>query len=83
MIALTEHRTGFTPKAAQTRFAMALVSGQDVSCVAATGFGKSLAFQMVMFMIPKKVSFIITAIEALRQDQVNACNKFRLKAISL
>jgi len=83
MIAITEHRTGFTPKPTQTRFAIALVSGEDVSCVAAPGFGKSLAFQMAMFMIPRKISLIIIAIEALGQDQVDACNKFRLKAISL
>ncbi|RPB20182.1 hypothetical protein L211DRAFT_756949, partial [Terfezia boudieri ATCC MYA-4762] len=83
MIKLTEYRTGYTPKATQLRFAMALVVAKDVTCIAATGFGKSLAFQMAMFMIPRKTGFIITPIEALGQDQVEVCWRYRLKPLAL
>ncbi|KAF8471075.1 hypothetical protein BDZ91DRAFT_638704, partial [Kalaharituber pfeilii] len=76
-------RTGLTPKPAQLRFAMALVMGKDVTCVAATGFGKSLAFQMALFMMLKKVGVVITGIEALGEDQVEACARYKLRAVLL
>ncbi|KAF8457344.1 P-loop containing nucleoside triphosphate hydrolase protein [Kalaharituber pfeilii] len=89
---LTKDRTLFDPKPAQLRFAMCLFFGHDVSCVAATGFGKSLAFQMTTFLLekrnrsrPKNKQFgvIITPIEALGEDQVTQCAKLGIPAISL
>lgn len=78
----TKARTKLTPKNAQVRFAMALLSGQDVTCVAATGFGKSLAYQMASMLMPGKFGLIVTPIIALGEDQVDACRKYRLRAIN-
>lgn len=83
LISETKSRTGYTPKAVQVRFAMALIFRKDVTCVAATGFGKSLAFQMALFMLPKKLGIVVSPIEALGQDQVEACKKIGLNALAL
>ncbi|KAF8427506.1 hypothetical protein EV426DRAFT_699340 [Tirmania nivea] len=81
--ARTKAKTGLDPKPAQLRFAMALVMGQDVTCVAATGFRKSLAFQMVTFLKEMMFGIVITPIGALGEDQVRACEQFRIKACYL
>lgn len=80
---LTKARTRFTPKDAQVRFAMALISGRDVTCVAATGFGKSLAYQMAVMLMPKQFGMIITPINALADDQVIVCKRYGLQAVNL
>lgn len=82
MTSYTIARTGLTPKPAQVRFAMALVMNKDITCIAATGFGKSLAFQMAILMMPKKFGIIVTPINALAEDQVFQCKKFRIDAIA-
>lgn len=76
---ITIERTGLVLKAAQVRLALALDKGKDVSCRAATGFVKSLAFMMAVFMIQreaaarksKQFANCITVIEVLGDDQVN------------
>lgn len=80
---ITQNRTGLNPKPAQLRFAMALLMGHDATCIAATGFGKSLAFQMAAMMLEGQLGIIITPIEALGEEQVQSCNDIRLKAVSL
>ncbi|KAF8432293.1 hypothetical protein BGX38DRAFT_1073185, partial [Terfezia claveryi] len=75
--------TGLDPRDAQIGFAMALLLGKDVSCVAATGFGKSLAFQMAAFLFGSQFGIVITPIEALREDQVARCADIYLKAVVL
>ena len=88
---ITKERTGFFPKPAQTRLAMALAMGQDVTCIAPTGFGKSLAFQMAVFGIQmrnkpgKKTQFgiCIPGIEALVEDQVEQCTQIGINAVKL
>lgn len=90
---LTSVKTGWIPKAAQIRFAMALHTGHNVTCVAATGFGKSLAFQMAAFLMQQRnqqrgetsqqFGVCITPIEALGEDQVNKCAKLGLRALNL
>jgi len=81
--ALTKARTGLKPKDAQLRMAMALVYGKDISCVAATGFGKSLTYQMVTLMMGRKFGLIIIPLNALGEDQVWACKKFHIRACNL
>lgn len=44
LIMIASTRTGLTPKPEQLRCALALISGQDVTFIAATGFGKSLVY---------------------------------------
>ncbi|RPB23671.1 hypothetical protein L211DRAFT_762579, partial [Terfezia boudieri ATCC MYA-4762] len=83
MIALTKARTGLKPKEAQLRVAMALVCGKDVSCVAATGFGKSLTYQMATLMMARKFGLIITPLNALGEDQVISCKRFHIRACNL
>lgn len=83
LTAMTRSRTGLMPKPAQLRFALALLNKKDVTCVAATGFGKSLAFQMAMFLQENKFGIVVTPIEALGEDQVNKCRDSRLKAVCL
>jgi len=78
MVKVTNYRTGFTPKPTQLRFAMALALGKDVTCVVATGFGKSLAFQMEIRNHHHWDRGTWTG-----PLQVEACAKFKLKAISL
>ena len=83
LIKITKSRTGLDPKPGQLRFAMALIMGKDVTCVAATGFGKSLEFQMAAMFLQGQFGVIIMPIEALGADQVASCNKIRLKAACL
>lgn len=82
MAKVAEARTGLKPKPAQLRFAMALFLGYDVSCVAATGFGKSLAFQMSA-MVMKQFGIVITPLNRLGKDQVTKCKKYGLQAVML
>lgn len=85
----TKERTGFFPKPAQTRMAMALALGKDVTCIAPTGFGKSMAFQMAVFAIQlrhprkKKLNICITPIEALGEDQVEKCTQLGINSVNL
>ena len=65
-------RTGLTLKAEQIRCAMALTSGHDVTLVAATGFGKSVVYQIAIMMIKEKFGLVVTPINALGEDQVKA-----------
>ncbi|KAF8454013.1 P-loop containing nucleoside triphosphate hydrolase protein [Terfezia claveryi] len=82
--AITQGRTGLTAKPSQTRFAMALLNKRDVTCVAATGFGKSLAFQMAAFLLGGcRFGIVITPIEALGEDQVARCAQIFLRATVL
>lgn len=84
---------GFIPKSAQLRFALALDTGEDVTCVAATGFGKSLVFQMAAILMQernecgreklKQFGICIAAIEALGEDQVDKCAVIGLQAVNL
>ncbi|KAF8474720.1 hypothetical protein BDZ91DRAFT_711566 [Kalaharituber pfeilii] len=79
----TKVRTMKNAKLAQLRFAIALIYGHDIACVAATGFGKSLAFQITCFLSPKKFGIIIILLTALAEDQVQECRAHRLNAIAL
>ena len=87
---ITIERTGLVPKAAQVRLALALDMGKDVSCIAATGFGKILAFMMAVFMIQRKAlarkskqfAICITSIEAPGDDQVNKAATWGMNAIA-
>ncbi|KAF8452948.1 hypothetical protein BDZ91DRAFT_750005 [Kalaharituber pfeilii] len=79
----TTVRTIKNAKPAQLRIAIALIYGHDIACVAATGFGKSLAFQISCFFSPKKSGIIITPLTALAEDQVQECRAHRLNAIAL
>lgn len=88
---ITKAQTGLIPKPEQLRCAMALISGQDFTFVAATGFGKSLVYQMAVMMMKKKFGtvgkfgIVVTPINALGEDQVNACRNLPvpLKAVNL
>lgn len=74
-----------------TQTGLALDHGKDVTCIAATGFGKSLAFYMAVFLIqaknlPKKIKqygVFITPIDALGQDQVMKCQQYGINAVCL
>ena len=84
----TKERTGYFPKPAQTRMAMALALGKDVTIIAPTGFGKSMAFQMAVFAIQlknkkKRVNICITPIEALGEDQVQKCTGLGINSVNL
>ena len=84
----TKERTGYFPKPAQTRMAMALALGKDVTIIAPTGFGKSMAFQMAVFAIQlknkkKRVNICITPIEALGEDQVEKCTGLGINSVNL
>ena len=83
LITFTIGKTGLIPKPAQLRFAMALILQHDVSCVAATGFGKSLAFQMAMFLLGGKFGIVVTPLNRLGQDQVEKCKKIGIRAVLL
>lgn len=61
---------------------MVLFLGYDVSCVAATGFGKSLAFQMAV-MVMKQFGIVITPLNRLGKDEVAKCKKYGLRAVML
>ncbi|KAF8416291.1 hypothetical protein EV426DRAFT_511866, partial [Tirmania nivea] len=76
-------KTGFMPKPAQLRFAMALIYQKDVSCIAATGFGKSLAFQIAIMMMASKFGLVATPLNRLGEDQVEKCQKIGLPAVLL
>ena len=88
---ITVERTGLVPKPAQVRLALALDMGKDVSCIAATGFGKSLAFMMAVFMMQRRMlcrklkqfAICITPIEALGDDQVDKAKRWGINAVSL
>ena len=89
---LTMARTGHIPKPAQVRFALGLDNGKDITCVVATGFGKSLAYQMAVMLLQEKkkltssckqFGICITPIEALGDDQVEKCGNIGIKAINL
>lgn len=45
----------------------------DESFIAATGFGKSLVYQITIMMIKEKFGLVVTPINALGEDQVKAC----------
>ena len=62
---------------------MALLTGHDATCIVTTGFGKSLAFHMALFMMKQKMGLVITPIEALATDKVDVCTKYRITAIAL
>ncbi|RPB18688.1 hypothetical protein L211DRAFT_753602, partial [Terfezia boudieri ATCC MYA-4762] len=83
LVNITKARTGWDARDAQIRFTMVLLLGKDVSCVAATGFGKSLAFQIAAFLSGAKFSIVITPIEALREDQVLKGTEINLRATVL
>ena len=80
---VTQWRTKLIAKPSQIRFAMALFYGKDVSCVAATGFGKSLAFQMALFFMQNKFGIVVTPINALSENQVQECKRHQIRAIAL
>ena len=88
---ITIERTGLVPKPAQVRLALALDMGKDVSCIAATGYGKSLAFMMAVFMMQRRMlsrrskqfAICITPIEALGDDQVEKARRWGINAVSL
>ena len=84
----TKEKTGYFPKPAQTRMAMALALGKDVTIIAPTGFGKSMAFHMAVFAIQlynrkKRVNICITPIEALGEDQVEKCMELGINSVNL
>jgi len=54
IIRITKEKTGYDAKLAQVHFALVLHFGREGSCVAATGFGKSLPFQIAVFMLQKR-----------------------------
>ena len=83
MAAVTKAHTHLDAKPAQLRFAMALVMGRDVTCIAATGFGKSLAYQMATLMMPGKFGVVITPLIALGEDQVSSCQKYHLRSVNI
>ena len=83
LAAVTVARTQLQHKDAQLRFAMALLPGFDVSCVIATGFGNSLAFQMAVMMLERKFALVITPLNRLGEDQVLKYKKYKLRAIIL
>lgn len=88
---ITKDRTSFIAKPAQIRVALALDHGHDILCIAATGFGKSLAFQMAVFLLQernltrklKQFGVCITPIEALGEDQVTKCLRYGVNAVCL
>ncbi|KAF8418690.1 hypothetical protein EV426DRAFT_704489 [Tirmania nivea] len=89
--ALTKLRTGYEAKPAQLRFLLALYYGKDVTCIAATRFGKSLAFHMVTFLLQKhkeknhtdkRFGIVVTAIEALGENQVEEGGEGSEKAVA-
>ena len=73
LVMIARARTGLIPKPAQLRCALALISGEDFTCVAATGFGKTLVYQIAVMMIKEKFGVVVTPINALGEDQVKAC----------
>ena len=64
------NRIGYTMHDFQKRVAMSILMGHDVCLLAGTISGKSLAFEVPILLLDKKVSIIVTPLNALMTAQV-------------
>ncbi|EME28770.1 Bloom syndrome protein [Galdieria sulphuraria] len=60
-----------------------VLEGKDVFFLAPTGGGKSLCFQLPALLLEGKVSFVISPLVALIEDQVNKLTALNIRAYSI
>ncbi|GJQ14173.1 hypothetical protein GpartN1_g5964.t1 [Galdieria partita] len=60
-----------------------VLKGSDVFFLAPTGGGKSLCFQLPALLLKGKVSFVVSPLVALIEDQVNKLTALNIKAYSI
>ncbi|KAM5538410.1 hypothetical protein V8D89_008012 [Ganoderma adspersum] len=78
MTEMCKKKTGLTPYPEQLDLAECMLLGLNVTCVAGTGWGKTLPFALPLFVYPRKIIVIISPLNALEADQ-----KMGFKAITL
>ncbi len=64
-------RTGLTPRKEQLDIAECMLLGLDSTCIAGTGWGKTLAFALPMFVRRRRVMIVISPLNVLEVDQVS------------
>ena len=71
---------GFTNlRIGQLEVIQQILNGKDVFACMATGFGKSLCYQLAGIML-KGIAIVVCPMISLQQDQVNSLNKINIKA---
>ena len=59
------------PREFQLRVALAIYSGYDVMCIAATNSGNTLSFIMPIVLDPKAVIIVISPLKSIMDDHVS------------
>ena len=65
-------RTGLLPYPEQLDLAECMLLGLDATCIAGTGWGKTLPFVLPLFVYPRKIVIIVSPLNSLEVDQVRS-----------
>lgn len=83
LILRTHGATGKIPYKYQVRNALALCSGRDVLCVAGTGSGKTLSFVMPCFLRSDIITWIVSPLNYIENQQCELFRSWGLRAINV
>ncbi|KAF8446420.1 P-loop containing nucleoside triphosphate hydrolase protein [Boletus edulis BED1] len=78
--AICEARMGRKPYPWQLDCAEAFILGIDCIVLAGTGYGKTLPFTIPSFLLPDKITIVISPLNALEEDQARRFREVGLKA---
>ncbi|KAI0708349.1 P-loop containing nucleoside triphosphate hydrolase protein [Earliella scabrosa] len=78
-----QRRTGLTPRKEQLDFAECMLLGLDSTCIAGTGWGKTLAFALPLFVKGDKVMVVVSPLNVLETSQAERFREWGLKAVAL
>ncbi|TBU51097.1 hypothetical protein BD310DRAFT_835356 [Dichomitus squalens] len=78
-----KEKTGLTPYQEQLDLAECMLLGLDATCIAGTGWGKTLPFVLPLFVSPRKIIIIISPLNALEADQAARFQKMGFRTIAL
>ncbi|PIL33822.1 hypothetical protein GSI_03528 [Ganoderma sinense ZZ0214-1] len=83
MTEMCQKKTGLTPYPEQLDLAECMLLGLDATCIAGTGWGKTLPFVLPLFVSPRKIIIIISPLNALEADQASRFQKMGFRAIAI
>ncbi|EJF63990.1 hypothetical protein DICSQDRAFT_31478, partial [Dichomitus squalens LYAD-421 SS1] len=83
MLEKCKEKTGLTPYKEQLDLGECMLLGLDATCIAGTGWGKTLPFVLPLFVCPRKIVLIISPLNVLEADQADRLQKMGFRAIAL
>ncbi|CUA73092.1 hypothetical protein RSOLAG22IIIB_05162 [Rhizoctonia solani] len=79
----TRKHTGKTPYDWQVQFTLDKLAGKDTFVIAGTGAGKLLTFAMVLFMVPKSITWLLAPLNYIEEQLVKDMEKQGVTSVAI